>query len=181
LSRPAQRGPFRFTIYEDRMSDKIAFEDAVDLLDADHKAVKSLFIEFNALSDDQAPAADRQAVALKICQALTVHAQLEEELFYPAVRQAIGDDALMDEAILEHAEAKEMIARIQEMDAQDEAFDDTVKELGIDIDHHVLEEREQIFLKAKLADLDLRGMVPALAKRKEQLQKKAAMPARAAA
>ncbi|MDB5857670.1 MAG: hypothetical protein JWQ76_1359 [Ramlibacter sp.] len=163
------------------MSQPIAYEDAIDLLDADHKAVKQLFIDFNGLCEDGAPAADKQAVALKICQALAVHAQLEEEIFYPAVRQAIGDDALMDEAMLEHAQAKDLIAQIQEMDPQDETFDGTVQELGKDIDHHVLEEREQIFLKARLARLDLRGMVPAMVKRKEQLKKKAAAPAKVAA
>ena len=163
------------------MSEPIAYEDAVDLLDADHKAVKTLFIEFNALCEDDAPAADKQALALKICQALTVHAQLEEELFYPAVREATGDDALMDEAVMEHAEAKALVAQIQDMDPDDEAFDATVQELGKDIDHHVLEEREQIFLKARLAALDLRGMVPQLARRKQQLTKKAAMAAKVAA
>ena len=163
------------------MSEPIAYEDAVDLLDADHKGVKSLFIEFNALCEDEAPASEKQALALKICRELTVHAQLEEEIFYPAVREATGDDPLLDEAVLEHAEAKALIAQIEEMEPGDEAFDTTVQELGQDIDHHVLEEREQIFLKARLADLDLRGMVPALVKRKEQLKKKAAAPSKAAA
>ena len=163
------------------MSEPIAYEDAVDLLDSEHKAVKTLFIEFNALCEDEAPPADKEAVALKICQALTVHAQLEEELFYPAVREAIGDDALMDEAVMEHAEAKALIAQIQDMEPDDEAFDGTVQELGKDIDHHVLEEREQIFLKARLAALDLRGMVPQLVKRKLQLTKKAATAAKVAA
>jgi hemerythrin superfamily protein len=159
------------------MSQPIAYEDAVDLLDADHKAVKKLFIDFNALCEDEAPAQERQAIAEKICLALTVHAQLEEELFYPAVREAIGDDALMDEAMLEHAQAKDLIAQIQGMAADDEQYDSTVQELGKDIDQHVLEERERIFLKARMASLDLRGMVPALVKRKQQLQKKA-VPAR---
>lgn len=155
------------------MSQPIAYEDAVDLLDADHKAVKKLFIDYNALCEDEAPPAQKQAIARRICQALTVHAQLEEEVFYPAVRQAIGDDALMDEAMLEHAQAKDLIAQIEGMAPDDDAYDDTVKELGKDIDQHVLEEREQIFLKAQFADLDLRGMVPELVKRKQQLQKKA--------
>ena len=163
------------------MSEPIAYEDAVDLLDADHKAVKSLFIEFNALCEDEAPASEKQALALKICRELTVHAQLEEEIFYPAVREATGDDPLLDEAVLEHAEAKALIAQIEEMEPEDEAFDATVKELGQDIDHHVLEEREQIFLQARLADLDLRGMVPQLVKRREQLRTGAAASAKAAA
>lgn len=155
------------------MPQPIAYEDAVDLLDADHKAVKKLFIDYNALCEDEAPAAQKEAIARKICLALTVHAQLEEEIFYPAVRQAIGDDALMDEAMLEHAQAKDLIAQIEGMAPSDEAYDDTVQELGKDIDQHVLEEREQIFLKAKLAELDLRGIVPELVKRRQQLQKKA--------
>lgn len=155
------------------MSQPIAYEDAVDLLDADHKAVKKLFIDYNALCEDDAPAQAKQVIAQKICQALTAHAQVEEEIFYPAVREAIGDDALMDEAMLEHAQAKDLIAQIEGMRADDEEYDGTVQELGKDIDQHVLEEREQIFLKARQADVDLRGMVPELVKRKQQLQKKA--------
>lgn len=152
------------------MTQAIAYEDAVDLLDADHKAVKALFIKYNGLCDDDAPAEDKQAVAEKICKALTVHAQIEEEIFYPAVRQAIGDDGLMDEALQEHAQAKEAVAAIQGMSADDEGYDDKVKELGKLIDEHVLEEREQIFLQARLAALDLRGMAVELFERKKQLQ-----------
>ena len=159
------------------MTETVAYEDAVDLLDADHKAVKNLFIEFNALCEDDAPAEHKQRIARRICQELTVHAQIEEEIFYPKVREAIGDDALMDEALEEHAEAKETIAHIQAMDAGDSGYDDTVKKLGKLIDSHVLEEREQIFLKAKYAPLDLRGMAPALFARKKQLQAAAKPPA----
>lgn len=145
-----------------------AFEDAVDLLDTDHKAVKKMFIDFNALSDAQAPADERFALAGKICDALTVHAQIEEEIFYPAVREAVGDE-LMDEALEEHAQAKAMIAQIQAMDEDDEALDETVKALGKAIDHHVLEEREQIFLKARLAPMDLKSLAQPLADRKAEL------------
>ncbi len=155
----------------------VAFEDAVDLLDTDHKAVKKLFIDFNALCEDNAPAEQKQHIARRICQELTVHAQIEEEIFYPQVREAISDDALMDDALEEHSEAKQMIAKIQAMDASDEGFDDAVKALGTLIDHHVLDEREQIFLKARNAPLDLRGMAPALFARKKQLQGAAKPPA----
>ena len=152
----------------------IAYDDAVDLLDADHKAVKKMFIDYSSLCEHQAPAPDRRWLAGRICQALTVHAQLEEEIFYPEVREAIGDDALMDEALEEHAEAKELIAQIQDMDAMDAGLDATVKQLGKLIDLHVTEEREQIFLKTRYAPLDLRSMVPVLLKRQAQLKKKAA-------
>lgn len=151
------------------MTQAVAYEDAVDLLDADHKSVKALFITFNALCEDDAPTANKQQIAEKICEALTIHSQIEEEIFYPRVRQAIGDDALMDEALHEHAEAKEEIALIQGMAADDEGYDDKVRELGKVIDHHVREEREQIFLQARYADLDLRGMVLELLARKKQL------------
>lgn len=86
------------------------------------------------------------------------------------MREALGDDALMDEALQEHAEAKETMARIQSMDAGDEAYEETVKEFGKFIDGHVLEEREEIFLRARNAALDLRGMAPELFERKKQLK-----------
>jgi hemerythrin superfamily protein len=111
---------------------------------------------------------------------VTVHAQIEEEIFYPAVRKAIGDDALMDEALEDHAEAKVNIARIEAMKASDASRDDTVAQLGKLIDQHVLEEREQIFLKARNAALHLRAMTLPLMKRQQQLKKKqtaAAAPA----
>lgn len=152
------------------MSETVPYENAVDLLDADHKAVKKLFIQFNALCEDQAPAAQKHSTVQLICQALTVHSQIEEEIFYPQVRQATGDDALMDEALEEHSQAKEMIAKIQAMQASDTGYDEAVQTLGKLIDQHVLEEREQIFLEAQNSPLDLRGMVPALWARKKELE-----------
>lgn len=162
------------------MTQAVAYEDAVDLLDADHKAVKALFIKFHALCEDDAPAGEKQQVAQKICTALAIHAQIEEEIFYPRVREAIGDDGLMDEALQEHAEAKQAIAEIESMSADARGYDDKVKELGKMIDEHVLEERGQIFLQARLAALDLRGMAVELFNRKKKLQggAKPAAPAR---
>ena len=152
------------------MTQAVTYEDAVDLLEADHKAVKKLFMDFNVLCEDGAAAADKQKIAARICQELTAHAQIEEEIFYPRVREAVGDDALMDEALQEHAEAKETIARIQGMDAGDKTYDETVGKLGKLIDGHVLEEREKIFLRARNAALDLRGMALELSARRQQLQ-----------
>jgi hemerythrin superfamily protein len=148
-----------------------AYEDAVDLLDADHKGVKALFIQYNALCEDDAPAPAKQQLAEKICADLTVHAKIEEEIFYPKVREATGDEELLDHAEEEHAQAKALIAKIQGMKAEDAGYDETVRQLGEAIDAHVREEREQIFLKARLAALDLRGMVVELAARKKALTK----------
>jgi hypothetical protein len=150
-----------------------AYEDALLLLDADHKLVKKMFIEYTGLVEDDGPAAARQQLALKICQDIAVHAQIEEEIFYPAVRDALGDDGLIDHAEQEHAQAKEKIAQIQAMRGADAKMDAAVKELAALIDEHVLEEREQVFLQAQYADLDLRGMVPQLVERKKQLQAEA--------
>lgn len=163
------------------MKETIAFDDAVDLLDADHKAVKKLFIDYNALCEDGAPAAAKRSLAERICQELSVHAQIEEEIFYPEVRKAIGDDALMDEALAEHAEAKDLIARIQDMKVSAADYDEAVKKLGKLIDQHVLEEREQIFLQARQAALDLRALAVPLFERKKQLKGGGAAKPKAAA
>jgi hypothetical protein len=145
------------------MSHTLAYKDAVDLLDADHKLVQKLFLDYQAMSSDGAPPEAKQALA--------------QEIFYPAVRAAIEDDPLMDEALLEHAQAKELIARIQGMSPGDAAIDDTVQELFTAIMDHVMEEREQIFLKARYSTADLRGMVPALYARKKELQTGESAPA----
>ena len=159
------------------MKERVAYEDAVDLLDADHKAVKKMFIDHAALCAGGAPDAERHRLAQRIAQALGVHAQIEEEIFYPEVRKALGDDALIDEALQEHAEAKALAARIQGMKPADAGLDAVVLQLGALIDQHVLEEREQIFLRARLSTMDLRGMTLALVKRQAQLKKKAASSA----
>jgi hemerythrin superfamily protein len=164
------------------MKKPIAYDDAVDLLEADHQAVKKMFIDYSILAEDDAQPRQKRGLAERICRALTVHAQLEEDVFYPAVRDALGDDALVDQAIDEHAAAKAIIERLGAMKATDAAHDASVKELGALIDQHVLEEREQMFLKARLAAIDLRGMTLPLLKRQQQLKKKAmAAPAEEAA
>ncbi len=160
------------------MKDNTPFENAVDLLDADHKAVKKMFIDYGALAEEDAPAAARRLLAERICQALTVHTQIEEEIFYPAVRKAIGDDALMDDSLHEHSEAKEVIAQIRGMKATSDNFDVAVKRLAKLIDTHVLEEREQMFLQAMQAPLDLRALAAPLYQRKKQLMAASPKPAK---
>ncbi len=145
--------------------------DAVEMLKADHKAVKTLFKQFAALKDDRddKTEAEKMAIVRKICTALTVHATIEEELFYPAVREAIGDKDLMDEALVEHAGAKELIAQLESMDATDDLFDAKVTVLGEQIDHHVAEEEGDMFPKAKRAQVDTEALGVTMAARKEEL------------
>ena len=152
------------------MPSTIAYEDAVDLLDGDHKLVQKLFIQYQTFCEFGAPAADRQLLAERICAALVVHTQIEEEIFYPAVREATGDNALLDHAKQEHQEAKDLIARIRGMGAADEGYDDCVKQLADAVMTHVMEEREQVFLAARYAPLDLRGLAVTLYERKQELK-----------
>lgn len=143
--------------------------DAVDLLDADHIAVKKLFQEFNKLAESKAPADQRKMLADQICRELTVHARIEEEIFYPAARAAIHDDPLLDEATVEHGTAKDLIAQLESMGADEPLFDAKVIVLGEYIDHHVKEEREQMFEKARKSSMDLVEIKAQLAARKEEL------------
>jgi hemerythrin superfamily protein len=146
-------------------------KDACDLLDADHIAVKHLFVEYARQATAMpTEAGDRQALAERICQELTVHARIEEEIFYPALRQAIDRPELLDEAIAEHQEAKDLIAQIQGMRAPDPQMDDLVAKLASAIEHHVKEEREDLFTKARVAPgLDLAALADQLKARQEEL------------
>jgi len=127
-----------------------------------------MFKEFEKLSkkDDEE---GKQELATQICQELTVHAQLEEEIFYPAAREAIEDEELMNEAVVEHNSAKELIAQIQSMGASDPMFDATVKVLGEYVNHHIEEEQNEIFPKVEKAKVDLEEIGAEIAQRKEEL------------
>ena len=159
------------------MSATLSYPDAVDLLDADHKLAQKMFLDYQAMSEDGAPSEARRQLAMKICQDLNVHTQIEEEIFYPRVRAAIKDDKLMDEALREHAEAKKMIAQIQGMSPADAGYDKAVMQLFMSILDHVMEERYEMFLKARYSNADLRGMVPELYARKKELQTGVPAPA----
>ena len=147
-------------------------KDACDLLDTDHKNVKKMFKDYEELTGSRARTAmqKKMDLARQICNELTVHAQVEEEIFYPAVRAAVKETDLLDEAEVEHQSAKDLIAQIQTASEADEMFDAKVKVLGEYIDHHVKEERGEIFPKARAArKLDLMAMREQIETRKEEL------------
>ena len=147
-------------------------KDACDLLDADHKNVKKMFKEFEELTGSRARSAAQKKMDLarQICMELTVHTQIEEEIFYPALRAALKDTDLIAEAEVEHQSAKDLIAQIEAAADADEMFDAKVTVLGEYIDHHVKEERGEIFPKARAArKLDLVSMRDDMAARKEEL------------
>lgn len=146
--------------------------DACTFLDADHKAVKKMFKVYEELAGSKARDAAQKKLELarEICHELTVHATIEEEVFYPALREALKETDILAEAEVEHAGAKDLIAQIEAMNQADEMFDAKVKVLGEYIDHHVKEERNEIFPKARAGrKLDLFAMRDQLQARKEEL------------
>jgi hemerythrin superfamily protein len=139
--------------------------NALTLLREDHQNVQALFDRF-----EKTRSADRKGpLARQICRELTVHAQIEEEIFYPAARQALRDTDLLDEATVEHDTAKDLIAQIEDASPGDELFDAKVKVLGEYVKHHVKEEQNELFPKVRKTKLDLDEMGERLQARKQEL------------
>jgi len=147
--------------------------DATALLQRDHAEVKKLFKQYEKLADAEADGAEREELAAQICAMLTVHATIEEEIFYPAARAAEVDADLLDEANVEHASAKDLIAQIESMSPDDELYDAKVSVLGEYIDHHVQEEEGEMFPKCRKSEMDLAALAEALAERKSELMAEA--------
>lgn len=139
--------------------------NAITLLKADHTAVQELFDKYEKTRSDDRKA----ALAEQICNELKVHTQIEEEIFYPAVREAIRDQDLLDEATVEHASAKDLIAQIEEGKPGDDLFDAKVTVLGEYVKHHVKEEQNELFPKVRKTKLDLQELGEKLQARKEEL------------
>lgn len=151
-----------------RSASRRSANDATQLLIADHERVKSLLDKFEkARQEDQ-----KERLAAEICMELTVHAQVEEELFYPAARQALGEDDadLVAEAKVEHDSAKQLIAQIESGSPGDEMYDAKVKVLGEYVKHHVEEEEGELFPKVRRTELDLEGLGRQMQERKQELQ-----------
>lgn len=141
--------------------------DAVAMLKADHRKVEGLFEAFEKARN----LARKKALATQICTELTVHATIEEEIFYPACKGEVEED-LLDEAYVEHDGAKVLIAEITQAEPDAEFFDAKVKVLSELIKHHVKEEErraEGLFAEAKAAGLDMDALAGRLAARKKEL------------
>jgi hemerythrin superfamily protein len=142
--------------------------DAIGLLKEDHKRVKKMFKDFEKMKE-KAGEAEKQALVSQICRELSMHAQIEEEIFYPAARKAIDDQDLLDEATVEHASAKDLIAQLQSMSPSDALYDAKVTVLGEYVDHHVQEEEGELFKKAKKAKMDMEKLGKKLGARKRAI------------
>jgi hemerythrin superfamily protein len=142
-------------------------KDAIALLKADHKEVAAMFEEFLAgdLDDDA-----KDELAEKICKALSIHAQIEEEIFYPAARDAVSsdDEDLLDEAEVEHGSITDLVTAVEEHE-DDALFDAQIKVMSEWVKHHVKEEETQMFPKLLKTDMDMKELGAAMAARKEEL------------
>ncbi len=143
--------------------------DAIEMLTADHRHVEKLFKAYDKLVEEEGSYNEKEALAATICAELTVHTQVEEEIFYPAARDILDEEDLIDEAVVEHASAKDLIAQLAEMSPDDDLYDAKVKVLSELIEHHVEEEEDEMFPKLKKAKLDTASLGVQMAARKQEL------------
>lgn len=137
-------------------------QSALDLLKTDHEKVSEMFSEY-----EEAP---KKKLALEICKALTVHAQVEEELFYPEVKAALKDKTLVPEATVEHAVIKDLIAQIESGEESGEMHEALIKVLSEYVKHHIKEEQGELFRKVKQSSLDLAELGERMARRFDELR-----------
>jgi len=142
-----------------------AKKDAIDLLKADHRKVEGLFEKYESARSKKAD------IARQICMELTIHTMIEEEIFYPACREAGVESDMMDEANVEHDGAKMLIGELENGSPDDDFYDAKVKVLSEEIKHHVKEEEQRggIFTEARKAELDMAALGEQMAARKKEL------------
>jgi hemerythrin superfamily protein len=147
-------------------------QDALAVLEADHRAVEKLFEAFGKTADDDLEA--RSALARRACEELSIHTMLEEELLYPAAQEAFPDSDTIDveEAYVEHFLVKTLIARFETLKAGDTGFDATFKVMSEMVGHHVEEEEGELFPELRKSKCNLQTLGEKTAKRKADLQSK---------
>ncbi len=169
-SRTASKSAPRSSSAAGKARNSASKNEAIAQLTADHAKVKKLFKQYERLAKADAPDNQKQELAMMICTELTAHATAEEEIFYPAARAAIDKVELVDEADIEHASAKDLIAQIEGSSPSDDHYDARVKVLGEYIDHHVQEEENEMFPKVRRAKIDTVALGEQIAARKEELK-----------
>ncbi|MFD0912090.1 hemerythrin domain-containing protein [Methylophilus luteus] len=143
--------------------------DVIVLLKNDHDEVKKMFKQYDKLAE-KGDIKAKVKLSNKICAELIAHSMAEEEVFYPGARSATEDDALINEGIVEHDNAKDLIAQLQAMDPADPMYDAKVTVLGEYITHHVDEEEEEMFPEVrKSKELDLRSLAVTFTARKQEI------------
>jgi hemerythrin superfamily protein len=157
--------------------------NAIELLKRDHDDVDKLFSQYEDIKDGDGDD-EKELLVAQICDALTVHAQIEEEIFYPAARSALDQDEgkdLLDEAAVEHQTLKDLIARLEAAPTDDPLYDAGVKVLSEYVKHHVKEEENELFPKCKASQMDLDALGARLADRKAELTQRSTRQGRTSA
>jgi hemerythrin-like domain-containing protein len=129
-------------------------DDAISMLEADHDKVIELFGRFDEIKESRANK-EKEAIVAEACRELTIHTAIEEQIFYPAMRGPIADDDMMNEAAVEHEGAKSLIHELEDMDASDDMFNAKFSVLSEYVKHHIKEERNEMFSKARGTDIDM--------------------------
>jgi len=166
---PLDAGTGQSKQFKTRSKQAARGQDAIKLLKTDHDDVADLFGQYEKVKNrDESKKAD---LIDQICTALSLHAQIEEEIFYPAARNALEEDGeeLLDEAEVEHGSIKSLVEQLEIMSPDDELCNATVKVLSEYVEHHVKEEEGKIFPMLKKTDLDLDALGEELSERKAEL------------
>ena len=169
MARPDDPFESQDDVSDKSEDDELDEQDAVSLLTSDHAEVKQMFEEYRQLVQDNADDDRRDELAAEICSALTVHAEIEEDIFYPALRERLDDDLALDQAEVEHAIARDLVEQIEAMEPDDALFDARVLVLAEYVEHHVQEEESEIFPQAEKSGIDLDELGAELADRKHEL------------
>jgi hemerythrin superfamily protein len=140
-------------------------QEATALLRADHVKVSALFADFEKTRS----AKKKKDIVSVICRELTAHTTIEEEIFYPAVQAALKDHELVPEANVEHASVKDLIAQVKDVEPGGDEYDARVKVMGEFVKHHVKEEQNEMFPRAKKTKLDMFALGERMAARKAEL------------
>lgn len=141
--------------------------DALSLLKADHDKVKKMFKQFEKLKEEDSE--EKAELVRQVCTELKIHTQLEEEIFYPALREALEEQDLLEEAAVEHDTAKALISQLEQMEPDEETYDAKFTVLGEYVNHHISEEQKEMFPKARKAHIDLVELGERIAARKDEL------------
>lgn len=140
--------------------------NATQLIRRDHKKVEGLFDKFEQTKTESA----KRRIVDQAIRELEIHAKLEEEIFYPAVRKQLGEEDLLDEAKQEHQQAKEIMRELKKLENQDGELDDKFSELVESVKHHVEEEENELLPKVEHSEMDLAELGDQILERKEELQ-----------
>jgi hemerythrin superfamily protein len=144
-------------------------EDAIQLLKKDHAKVETLFAQYGKARS----ARDKGRIAANICKELKIHTRIEEKVFYPAARDHLRHELMIDEAVVEHAHIKELVADLEARTPDDDLYDADMKVLMDYVKHHVKEEERELFPKLRSTDMDMERVGARIAAMKTRIMRRA--------